>query len=331
MRVLVTGASGFLGQYLVIELLDAGYKVRGTYHTPSKKDLLEKIGVEPVRFDLADESTFPRVVENIDAIIHLAAYYTFTGKKELYRKLNIDATEKLARAAIKKNVDRFIYCSSTEAIGPVDNPPGDENSPSNPQNEYGKSKLEAEKRIISLAREGLKYTIIRPSGLYGPGNINDVSYWFITGYAKRGLPSKVMIGDGKAYIQFAHVKDVARGFRLALENDEASFNEVFIISEDRYYTYQEVYEILYKITGIEPPKIKLSPGLARFLLTFTEIYDKLKGEGNIMYRRMIVDSVTKHRAYSIRKAMSKLGYMPQYNLEKGLRETIDWYREKGYI
>lgn len=331
MKVLVTGASGFLGRYVTRELINAGYKVKGAYHSPSKKTMVEELGAEPVSFSLEDENTYLTALENVDVVIHLAAYYTFTGKRELYYKLNVEATEKLARLAINKGVNRFIYCSSTEALGPVENPPADENAVPNPQNDYGKSKLEAEKRIISLRAKGLKYTIIRPSGLYGPGNVNDVSYWFITGYIKGGLPSKFVIGDGKTYVQFAHVKDVARGFKLALEKEE-SINETFVISEEKYYSYLEVYEILSELTGISPPHIKLNPSLAKFLLLFTEAYDKyIAKSGNIMYRRMIVDSVTKHRAYSIRKAKEKLGYNPTYDLRKGLYETIEWYRKNGYL
>lgn len=330
MRVLVTGGSGFLGRYVVKELIDAGFKVRGTYHSIHKKRVIEELGAEPVRMSLENQETYGPALEGVDVVIHLAAYYTFTGKRELYQKLNVEATEKLALAALKRRATRFIYCSSTEAMGPVESPPGSEETPPNPQNEYGKSKLLAEKKIIEIAKQGLKYTIIRPSGLYGPGNIDDVSYWFITGYARRGLPSKIMIGKGHTYIQFAHAKDAAVGFRLAVEREE-SINQIFIITEDRFYTYREVYEILYKITGVEPPRISINPRIAKFLLFFTEIYDKFTGEGNIMYRRMIVDSVTKHRAYSNEKAKRLLGFKPTYNLEDGLRETIRWYRENGYI
>jgi nucleoside-diphosphate-sugar epimerase len=330
-RITVTGATGFLGSYVVDNLINKGFTLRGTYYSPGKKQTLLSKNVQPVYMDLGRPETFPNVVKDTDILIHLATYYTFTGKKTLYYKLNVDATKILAEQALKHGVKRFIYCSSTEAIGPVDNPPGDEETPPNPQFDYGRSKLLAEQKIREIAANGLSYTIIRPSGLYGPGNVNDVSYWFITSFAKGGFFSKFKIGSGKTLIQFAHVDDVAKGFALVVERLEKSENQVFILSEDRAYTYNEVYKILSEITGNPPPKYSLSPKMAKLILSFTHLYALVKGDNNILLRRNIVDSITKHRAYSVEKAKRLLGYSPRYNLKEGLKETIEWYRLKGYI
>lgn len=328
----MTGASGFLGSYVVRSLLERGYDVVGAYRTPGKDRVLLDLGVKTVvRVDLSDAVTVRQAVKGVDAIIHLAAYYTFVGRKEMYRKINVEGTRTLAEAALDSGVRRFIYCSSTEAIGPVENPPADEATPPNPQFEYGKSKLEAERVIASLRRRGLEYTIIRPSGLYGPGNIDDVSYWFIMSFARGGIYSKLMVGRGLSLVQFVHARDAARGFSLALEKSDVSIGQTYIVSEDRAYTYAEVYGILSELIGRNPPKYSIPPALAKILLTFTEIYDWLRGGENLLYRRAIVDAVTKHRAYRIDKAKRELGYNPFYDLKTGLRETIDWYRSAGEI
>ncbi|MEM0374597.1 MAG: NAD-dependent epimerase/dehydratase family protein, partial [Sulfolobales archaeon] len=128
MKVLVTGASGFLGGYLVKRLMERGFNVRGTVRTRGKEKKLIDMGVEVVYMDLLIPETLSQAVRGVDAIIHLAAYYTFTGKKELYQKINVDGTRLLAEVALKSGVKRFIYCSSTEAIGPVENPPGNEDT-----------------------------------------------------------------------------------------------------------------------------------------------------------------------------------------------------------
>lgn len=83
--------------------------------------------------------------------------------------------------------------------------------------------------------------------------------------------------------------------------------------------------------GRDPPRYSLPPGLAKLLLAFAELYDRMRGGGNLLYRRAIVDAVTKHRAYSIRKAVRELGYRPTYDLRSGLRKTVEWYREVGEI
>ncbi|MEM0378837.1 MAG: NAD(P)-dependent oxidoreductase [Thermosphaera sp.] len=330
MKVTVTGATGFLGARVIEKLVSRGYSVKGTYHSRSKK-ILEEKNVKPVYMDLNEPSTFHEVVKDSDVIIHLAAYYTFTGKKKLYYKLNVEATKILAELALKQGISRFIYCSSTEAIGPVENPPGNEDTPPKPQFEYGRSKLLAEREVEKLGLQGLSYTIIRPSGLYGPGNIDDVSYWFITSFANRSLLSKFKIGRGDTLIQFSHVDDAAEGFILALDKLDKSENQTFIVSEDKAYTYNEVYQILSDITGNPPPRYSLSPRVSKLFLSFTHLYSLLSGTSNLLMRVSIVDSVTRHRAYSIEKAKRLLGFSPRYNLRKGLEETIMWYKSKGYI
>jgi dihydroflavonol-4-reductase len=182
-----------------------------------------------------------------------------------------------------------------------------------------------------LSNSGLEYTIVRPSGMYGPRNLDDVAYWFITTLAKGGVLSKFMIEGGEYLVQFAHVKDVVQGFTLVLEKPEVSVSQTYIVSDEEAYTYREVYEILSHLLSKEPPKIKLDPRVAKFLLTFTEIYDRLRGGENLILRRSIVDAVTTHRAYSISKAKKELGYRPQYDLRKGLEETIEWYRNNGFL
>lgn len=331
MKVLVTGASGFLGSYVVRALVERGYSVVGTYRTPGRDKRVAELGARAVMMDLLDPKTIGPAVRGVDAVIHLAAYYTFVGKRELYRKINVHGTRGLAEAALDAGVRRFICCSSTEAIGPVDNPPADETTEPNPQFEYGRSKLEAERELISLGQRGLEFTIIRPSGLYGPGNLDDVSYWFIVSFARGGVYSRFMVGRGQALVQFAHAHDAARAFLLALEKTDVSVGQTYIVSEDRAYTYAEVYGILGELLGRDPPKRSIPPGLAKLLLAFTELYDRITGGENLLYRRAIVDAVVKHRAYSIKKAMRELGYRPTYDLRTGLKETIEWYRAVGEI
>ncbi|MEM0014840.1 MAG: NAD-dependent epimerase/dehydratase family protein [Zestosphaera sp.] len=329
--VLVTGASGFLGGHLVEELMRKGYSVRGMVRDPRKAQRLNGLGVEVSYGDLTVPETLPQAVRGVDAVVHLAAYYTFTGSRRLYKLVNVEGTRALAQASLKSGVRRFIFCSSTEAIGPVANPPGDEDTPPNPQFEYGWSKLRAEEIVRSLGNSGLEYTIIRPSGIYGPRNVDDVAYWFIMTVAKGGLFSKFTVGSGEHLVQFVHVRDVVQGFTLALEKPDVSVGQTYIISDERAHRYREVYEILSQILDREPPKHRINPTLAKVVLAFTELYDRVRGGGNLMYRMKIVDAVTTHRAYRIDKAKRELGYKPQYDLVKGLKETIKWYRDNGYI
>jgi len=331
MKILVTGASGFLGGHLVEEMSSRNYNVIGMVRETSDTSFLRSLGVELRVGDLTVPESLSRVAEKIDIVIHLAAYYTFFGKKEMYKKVTVEGTRHLLEASLKNGVKRFIYCSSTEAIGPVEKPPAKEDSPPNPSYEYGRSKLEAEKIVREYGEKGMEYTILRPSGIYGPRNVNDVSYWFMTAFAKNAFPTRIMVGDGRNLIQFAHVKDVVQGFLLVLEKPEISRNQTYFISEDKAYTYLEVYKILSELCNRAPPRIHVPPILAKSLVAPVELFNRLRGKIDFTWKTSTVNDLTSNRAYSVSKAMKELGFKPKYDLKTGLKETIEWYRENGYI
>jgi len=324
----VTGATGFLGGYVVQDLKAHGHEVHGTYREGSDTTILKEKGVPLRKFDLTDAKGMGEAVRGMDAVVHLAAYYTFTGKKETYQRLNVDATRDLLEACSAEGIGRFLYCSSTEAMGPSQGV-SDEDSPVRPQYDYGRSKVQAELLVRERDRHGLPGTVLRPSGVYGPGNIDDVSYWFITSYG-RSMATKFVIGSGKNLIQFVHAADVAQGFRLALENERAK-GRTFIISGERAHTYDEVYSILGDITGIPPPKRHIPSMAAKAMIAPVELINKVRGKDDFLFRTSTVDSITQDRSYSIERARKELGYTPRYDLRDGLAETVTWYRSKGII
>ncbi len=331
MKTLVTGATGFLGSHLVESLANKGYKIIAMIRENSNKDLIKDLVTEFRYGDLGRPETLDAVVKGVDVVIHLAAYYTFHGSKKLYEKINVEGTKHLVEAALKHKIQQFIYCSTTEVIGPVKNPPGDEHTEPKPAYEYGRSKLKAEEIIKNYGGKGLNYTIIRPSGIYGPRNINDVSYWTITSFAKNSIGTRFIVGSGENLVQFVHVKDVVEGFTLALEKSDISNRQTYIISDEKAYTYNQVYEILADLTGRRPPTKHIPKLLAKILIAPIQGLNKLLGKDNFLYHTSTVDSVCSNRAYSIGKAERELGYHPRYDLRTGLKETIEWYTEHGYI
>ncbi len=286
---------------------------------------IDELGLVKVVFDLTDRDSMLQALKGVDAVVHLAAYYTFTGRKEMYEKVNVKGTGDLLDACRETGVRRFIYCSSTEAMGPIASPPGDEDSPLNPQYEYGRSKARAEELVKS---SGLDWTILRPSGIYGPSNVDDVAYYFITSF--KGFASKFIIGSGKNYIQFVHVKDVVQGFLKTMDS-QASIGRTYIISQARPYTYEEVYRVLANIFQQKEPRWRVPRGLAKLMMLPIEGFNLLIGRENFLYRRETVNSVTSDRAFKIDRARRDLGYEPEYDLPEGRAETVAWYRENGYL
>ena len=325
MRVLVTGATGFLGGHLIEEMAKGPHVPVCAHRKGSDTRRIDELGLVKVVFDLTDRDSMLQALKGVDAVVHLAAYYTFTGRKEMYEKVNVKGTGDLLDACRETGVRRFIYCSSTEAMGPIASPPGDEDSPLNPQYEYGRSKARAEELVKS---SGLDWTILRPSGIYGPSNVDDVAYYFITSF--KGFASKFIIGSGKNYIQFVHVKDVVQGFLKTLDS-QASIGRTYIISQARPYTYEEVYGILAKIFRQKEPRWRVPKGLAKLMMLPIEGFSLLIGRENFLYRRETVNSVTSDRAFRIDRARKDLGYEPAYDLPEGMAETVAWYRENGYL
>lgn len=331
MRVAVTGASGFLGGHICESLLEHGHEPVGLIRRSSDVSLLRGLGIETRHADLTDGASLEKGVAGVDAVIHLAAYYTFFGSWERYMRVNVEGTELLLKAMVDAGIDRLIHCSTTEVIGPVSDPPADEESELRPSYDYGRSKRMAEDVVRSYGSKGIRYTIMRPSGIYGPRNVDDIAYWTITSYANNALGTRFHVGSARNLIQFVHVKDVAQAFMLALERPDMAMGKTYNVSDSRAYSYGEVYDMLSELTGRPAPSLHVPRVVARTLVTPVEAAMRLLGKDSFLYRRSTIDSVTTDRAYSIGRISRDLGYEPSFDLRQGLEDTVAWYREHGHI
>ena len=331
MRVLVTGASGFLGSYLVEELVRQGrHEVVALVRSSSNISRLVELGVELRHGDMTDAASLMEAVQGVDAVVHLAAYYTFFGKKDMHMRVNVEGTRDLLEAMLYNRVPWIIYCSTTEVIGPTTGGAADEDAPSNPAYEYGASKVRAERLVMEYGEKGVRYTIVRPSGIYGPRNLDDVSYWFITTFA-RSIASRFMIGSGQKVLMFVHVKDVVQGFLLCLDKPEVAQGKVYFITDQRAYSYEELYGIMADILGKPRPRLHLPVFLAKIMVAPIQGLDALRGKRNFIWRIKTMDTFKVDRHYSINRAVKDLSYRPSYDLASGLRETIQWYKDNGYL
>lgn len=329
MKVLVTGASGFLGGYLIEELRRRGHEVVAMARQGSDTLYLDYLKLEVRRADLTDPESLAKAVKGVDAVVHLAAYYTLSGRKKLYEKVNVEGTRSLMEAMLANGVKKLVYCSTTEAAGATVGR-ADEDAECHPHYEYGRSKLRAEMLVHQYAERGIEGVIIRPSGIYGPRNVDDVSYWFITTFANSAA-SRFIIGDGKKVLQFVHVEDVAQGFALALERFEEARGRTYFITDAKAYSYEEIYGIMSRILGREPPRRHLPVPLAKAMVAPVQLYNWIRRRQNFIWRVGTMNIFRYDRDYSIDRARRELGYEPKHPLPEGLAETVAWYRENGYI
>ncbi|HXV61634.1 MAG TPA: NAD-dependent epimerase/dehydratase family protein [Vicinamibacteria bacterium] len=325
MRVLVTGASGFTGSHLARILAASGHRVRALVRPASRLDLLDGVEVERFVGDLTDCDDLRRAVSGVERVFHLAAVYREAKLSDrTYREVNVEGTRRLAEAALAEGGVPFLYCSTCGVHGEVD-PPADESSPYNPGDIYQQTKVEAERLLFSLNRErGLPAVILRPVGIYGPGDRRFLKLF--RGIARSRFP---LIGRGDVFYHLTHVEDVARGFVKAAEAPSA-VGQAFILAGARYTTVAELVALIAEKAGVAPPRFRWPAGPMRFAAAVCEDVFRPFGIEPPLHRRRL-DFFLKHRAFRIDKARRVLGWEPQIDLAAGISETLDWYRSAGWL
>jgi dihydroflavonol-4-reductase len=326
-KVLVTGATGFVGQKLVAGLTGKGHTVTTLVRDARKARSLPK-GVRLVKGDMLDDASLKKAVAGNDAVIHLAAYFDFYPRDvNLLYRVNVDGTRSLLNACLETSVRRFIYCSTTEVIGPVQHPPGNENTELRPQFDYSKSKVMAEEAVREVAgKGGLEHVILRPTGIIGEGD-------FYTGFetieAVNDQKIPVTPGDGKKHIMYIHVDDVVTGMLAALTSKPAA-NSTLILSPDAGMSYNELFKYLGERLGVEPPKRKVPTALAKLGIGLMSPF-KNRHKTTFLWHMKTVQAMDEERTYSNRKAKRLLAWSPKLTMREGLSRVIDWYFAHGYL
>ncbi len=332
MRILVTGGTGFIGGHLVEKLVSDNHDVVCMVRKTSDTSLLEKLGVETLIGDLGDPSSLKPIPRTVELAYHLASYYTFLGKKALYIKYNEEGTKALLEACESAGVSRFIYCSSTEATGSVPfvntkKEYSTEEAPHNPQYEYGRSKVRTEKIIMDHKGE-ITWTVLRPTGVYGPRCIDDVSYWWIEALAKNKIPAWFRVRNAGT-VHFTHVADIVQGFDLARK--EVAKNQIFNICADECKSVDEAMRIVCVCLGRNPPRFALPKFMLKMAVAPFQVLNWIRRKPKFFMRTAAVESTVQHRIYSNQKAKNLLGFNPNYDWETGFADTINWYRENGIL
>ncbi|MFW9800718.1 MAG: NAD-dependent epimerase/dehydratase family protein, partial [Candidatus Thorarchaeota archaeon] len=172
MKVLLTGATGFIGRKLTSEFVQAGHEVTALVRPESNTSGLPG-SIRFVEGDVLDIASLQPAAENQEVVVHLAAYFDFfPSDEELMYRVNTQGPQNMMTASIGTSVERFVYCSTTETIGAVKYPPGNEDTELRPAFRYGESKVAAEIAIREITSEtGLPHIILRPTGVTGEGDL----------------------------------------------------------------------------------------------------------------------------------------------------------------
>jgi nucleoside-diphosphate-sugar epimerase len=326
LKALVTGATGFTGGYLVENLLRHNYKVRILAQPTSNIDKFKNKPVEIFLGRLQTKEHIFKAVEGVDVVFHVAALYRSANLPDTaYWEVNVIGTQNLLDAALYHNVKRFVHCSTGGVHGHIKNPPANEEAPFRPGDVYQDSKAEAEKlSLFYFSEKGLPVSVVRPTGIYGPGDTRMLKMY-------RMIQNKkfIMFGKGTVNYHLTFVTDTVEGLRLAAEK-EAAIGQAFLIAGEEYTTLSEFAQAVAKILNVPIPKIKLPVWPLYWAGFFCEkICVPFKIQPPIFRRR--VDIFTKDRAFDISKAKRDLGFKPVVSMEDGLLQTAKWYIQNGYL
>jgi nucleoside-diphosphate-sugar epimerase len=262
---------------------------------------------------------------DVSTVYHIAAAYRAEyADHDEFRLVNVEATRNLLEAARRNGVRRFIHCSTVGVQGAIDHPPADEEYRFLPGDHYQSSKMEGELLARRYFFEGLPGVVVRPVGIYGPG---DTRFLKLFKPINKGM--FVMIGTGNTLYHLTYISDLVDGFLLCGKKDEA-LGEVFTIAGETYTTIRELVHMIADVLGKPRPAWSV-PFYPVYLASVAcEKACSLVGVEPPLYPRR-VEFFYKDRAFSIAKARRLLGYSPKIGLREGLAATAEWYKEKGLI
>jgi nucleoside-diphosphate-sugar epimerase len=322
----VTGATGFTGGHLARTLATRGWTVRALVRNPAQGADLQKAGVELVPGDLLARADLAAATRGIDVVFHIAAAYRQAGlSSDVYRAVNVTAVGQIVEAAAAHGVRRVVHCSTVGVHGDVEHPPANEDAPLRPGDMYQKTKLQGEEVARdTAARHRMDVVIVRPTGIYGPGDRRLLKVF--RGVARQRFP---MLGSGRIYYHLTYIDDLVDGFILCGTHPRAA-NRTYILAGPEVTTLKELVARIASVAGVKPPWLYLPVWPFWLAGALCEAICMPFGIEPPVYRRR-VDFYTKSRAFDIGRARAELGYAPSVGLQDGMARTLEWYRAHGWL
>lgn len=332
MKVLVTGAAGFVGGHLVDLLRERGDEVRALVRPVEDASRLQGLpGVEIIHGDVTDVASLRRAVQGVQRVYHIAAKTGPWGPEAIYRATNVQGVKNVILAAIDANVQRIVHTSSITVYGhhlrgivTEDYPYRAENNP------YSRTKIASEKLILKLVKEySAPVVVVRPAWIYGPRDT--ASFGRFVKFVESG--KGMFIGSGSNRVPVVYVRDVAQGLLKAGDAGHEVNGQVYNIADDRRVTQAEYLNTI--ADALQVPHISRAfPFSAAYLAGYSaEFVWRAMGRRTKTPPPIMTYGVTLlggDQQFSIEKARRELGYVPEFDVRRGVAEGIQWYlRQKN--
>lgn len=327
-KVLVTGATGFIGQALTRKLLERGESVRALVRDETKLGALGLEVDDAVSGDITDLDAVERATRDVSIVYAIAGTFREPGlSDQRYREVNVESVRTMHEAAKRNGVKRIVHCSTCGIHGSINGKPADETHPVRPVGIYEQTKADGERLALELgARNGIEVTALRPTPVYGPGDTRLLKLFKLA--SRRPI---VMIGDGTAGYHLVYIEDLTDAFILAGTSPKAN-GEAFLIGGPEIPSLNEIVLTLSSMNGHgDIGNVVRIPAKPMWLVGWMcEAMCRPLGVAPPLHRRRI-EFFINNRAYNIEKAKRLLGYSPKIGVEDGLRRTAEWYRVQGLL
>ena len=326
MKALVTGSCGFIGSHLVEALIKEGNEVYCLVRKESKRRWLDGLELRYCEASYDDKTSLGRAVEGMDYVFHLGAVID-AWDWETYYRVNTLGTKNLIEACAETNpgVKRFVYVSSIAASGHSERGVlRTEKDEPHPLSLYGKSKLLAE-NILNQHRRTLPIVIIRLPNVLGVREDKVLNVLKLV--KKRIFP---LLGNGDKQTSLCFVEDAVQALILAAEKDLAR-GETYFVTDGRAYSWREIVRSIARELGVGPFVLKLPYWSLLGVAGVSEVVAKLSRKKPMTSRSEIKASRKHYWLFDSRKIEEDLGFKAQVDFEKGIKDIVSWYREKGFL
>ncbi len=321
-KVLITGATGFIGSHLVEENLDRGNRVRALV-MPGDPDIgkLEHKKVEVVTGDIRDRDRVKEAARGNEIIFHCAAVVSDWGPKKLYPEVTVGGAENICRAALEAGVSRLVDISTNDVFGRDESVVIDETFPLRKWNEpYPDNKLEAEKILWRYHREeGLPVTMVYPCWVYGPGDRT-----FVPDLADAILKKDMIYWRKEVIVWPTYVKNVVDLLMVISESEKAVGNG-YLIHDGEWVTLQDFCRKIAESLGV-PHRETYIPYFAAYGVAWLmeAVWRLLRKKTRPLLTTYVVKNLGSRFRYSIEKAERELGWKPKISYRDGMKVTLEW-------
>ncbi|MCX7611522.1 MAG: NAD(P)-dependent oxidoreductase [Ignavibacterium sp.] len=322
----VTGGTGFVGSHLVDLLLSKGYEVWCIVRKSSNLRWLNGKNVKLIDCGLNDKNALLKVIKDVDYIFHVAGVVK-SKSKEGYFKGNVDTTRNLLEAVVenKVNLKRFVVVGSLTACGPsTDGLPKTELSICNPITTYGKSKLEEEKIALSYKHK-VPITICRAPAVYGERD-TEIFIYFKT--FSKGLTT--LIGFDQKKLSLIHVQDLVEGIYLSSQSDR-SIGEIYFISSEEFYTWEQINKITSEILNKKALVVRIPHFVVYLIASIAQFLSYFSKNAATLNIEKAKDLTQRYWICDTSKAKEHFGYKQKIDIKEGIKRTVEWYKQKGWL